>query len=92
MKKIFVKVYGSTDMNGKVLPYMIELEDKRQFFIDDLVDSFPAASAAGGQGIKYCCLMVQYGREFNLFNDADGLWFIEAMEEKDYVRKVSNCN
>ena len=74
--KIYVKVRADFDFDGKLRPLLLRTEDGAPQRIDRVLDVRPAASLkAGGQGIRYTC-MIQ-GQPLYLFYD-EPHWFIEA--------------
>ena len=74
--KIFVKVRADHMLDGSVRPLMLRSEDGPIIRIDRILDVRRAASLkAGGQGIRYVCLVE--GKQLMLFYDAP-YWFIEA--------------
>ncbi len=68
--KCFVKVRADHDPDGKTRPILIRTEDGPTLKIDSVVDvRRAAATKAGGQGIRYTCMIG--GHELYLFHDRD---------------------
>ncbi len=76
--KINLKVTADFDLDGKIIPKVIEWEDGRIFAIDRVLDMRRAASLkAGGVGMRYICRIC--GKTVALFND-ENKWFMEGKE------------
>ena len=74
--KRFVKVRADHLTSGRVRPLMFREDDGPVCRIDRILDEREAPSLkAGGQGIRYICLVQD--RCYNLFHDGD-YWFIEV--------------
>ncbi|MCC8016591.1 MAG: hypothetical protein LIO43_04320 [Clostridiales bacterium] len=74
MKK-YIEVLAKFDLNGKIIPLMIKLDDEK-YDVDIINDIRPAASLkSGGAGTRYTCNIM--GLETYLFLD-DTKWFIES--------------
>lgn len=74
MKK-YVEVLAKFDLDGKIVPFMIKLDDEK-YEIDRVSDIRPAASLkSGGAGIRYTCSI----RGFNTYLFLEKTkWFIES--------------
>ena len=73
--KRFVKVRADHNLDGKILPLKFRTEDGPEIKIDRITDvRRAAATKAGGQGIRYTCIVC--GHEVYLFHDRD-MWFVE---------------
>ena len=73
--KRFVKVRADHMLDGKTLPLKFRTEDGPEIKIDRITDvRRAAATKAGGQGIRYTCIVC--GHEVYLFHDRD-MWFVE---------------
>ena len=76
--KVYVKVRADFDFDGKLIPLLFRTEDGAPQRIDRVLDVRQAASLkAGGQGIRYTCLIED--RPLFLFHD-EPYWFIEAQD------------
>ena len=74
MKK-YVEVLAKFDLDGKIVPFMIKLDDEK-YEIDRVSDIRPAASLkSGGAGIRYTCSI--RGLNTYLFLE-ETTWFIES--------------
>lgn len=74
MKK-YVEVLAKFDLDGKIIPFMIKLDDEK-YTIDRVSDIRPAASLkSGGAGIRYTCSIK--GLSTYLFLE-ETKWFIES--------------
>jgi len=77
--KRFVMVRADHLLNGKTLPLKFRTEDGPEIRIDRITDvRRAAATKAGGQGIRYTCMIC--GHELYLFHDRD-MWFVEINPE-----------
>ncbi|MBD8978661.1 MAG: hypothetical protein EGQ91_00525 [Clostridiales bacterium] len=75
MIKKYVEVLAKFDTEGKIIPFMIKLDDEK-YEIDKVRDIRPAASLkSGGAGIRYTCSIM--GMETYLFLE-ESKWFIES--------------
>ena len=78
MGRQYIKVIAEFDECGKILPKVIVWKDGRRFGIDSVVDMrMCAATKAGGQGMRYTCMMM--GRRIYIFRDRNR-WFMETDE------------
>jgi hypothetical protein len=78
MRKVFIDVIVKFTKNGTKIPLLVIWEDGRKFEVDKVLDIRRAASLkAGGQGIRYKCLI--RGRETFLWLE-DEKWFVEAKQ------------
>lgn len=76
MRKVFVDVVVKYRRDGKQLPLAVIWEDGRKYGVDKVLEVKRAASLkAGGQGMRYRCLIS--GHEAFLWLE-DGRWFVEA--------------
>ncbi|MBR0599437.1 hypothetical protein [Sinanaerobacter chloroacetimidivorans] len=76
MSKVFVEVNAHFNIDGIMVPRSIVWEDGRTFLIDKVIDVRRAASLkAGGQGIRYTCMIA--GKERYLYYENPG-WFVEG--------------
>lgn len=74
--KKYVAVVARFDMQGVITPLSIEWEDGRIYEIDKVLDVRPAASLkAGGNGIRYICMIC--GQRRNLYYE-NPAWFVPA--------------
>lgn len=75
--KTYVSVIVQFSVEGKITPLSILWEDGREYEIDRILDVTRAASLkAGGQGMRYTCL-IQGQRRYLFFDDVR--WFVEAV-------------
>ena len=75
MIKKYVEVFAKFDTEGKIIPFMIKLDDEK-YEIDRVCDIRPAASLkSGGAGIRYTCHIM--GLTTYLFLE-ESKWFIES--------------
>ena len=66
MIKKYVEVLAKFDTEGKIIPFMIKLDDEK-YEIDKVRDIRPAASLkSGGAGIRYTCSIM--GMELSLIH------------------------
>lgn len=78
--KKYVEVTAQFDVEGTIIPRVIQWDDGTKYEIDRIVDIRPAASLkAGGAGIRYTCRI--HGREKYLWLEKTK-WFVEAKEER----------
>lgn len=78
--KKYVEVVAQFDVDGTIIPRVIQWDDGTKYEIDRIVDIRPAASLkAGGTGIRYTCRI--HGREKYLWLE-ETKWFVEAKEER----------
>lgn len=72
--KTYVSVTAHFTAQGRMIPSSIEWEDGRVYEIDKILDVRPAASLkAGGNGIRYVCLI--HGRRRHLYYE-NPRWFV----------------
>ena len=75
MIKKYVEVFAKFDTEGKIIPFMIKLDDEK-YEIDRVCDIRSAASLkSGGAGIRYTCRIM--GLTTYLFLE-ESKWFIES--------------
>lgn len=75
MIKKYVEVLAKFDLDGRIIPLMIKLDDEK-YEIDRVRDIRPAASLkSGGAGIRYTCNIM--GVQTYLFLE-ETKWFIES--------------
>lgn len=75
--KEYVEVVAKFDLDGRILPLMVKIEDDK-FEVDRITDIRPAASLkSGGAGIRYTCNIM--GRQTYLFLE-ENKWFIEYLQ------------
>lgn len=75
--KEYVEVVAKFDLDGRILPLMVKIEDDK-FEVDRITDIRPAASLkSGGAGIRYTCNIM--GRQTYLFLE-ENKWFIEHLQ------------
>lgn len=76
MKKIFVKVLASFDIEGRIVPKTILWEDGHKYEIDSIIDVRQAASLkVGGIGKRYTCRICN--KQAYLFYE-EPRWFVEG--------------
>ncbi len=76
MIKQYVEVLARFDKDGKIIPFMLKLDDEK-YEIDRIRDIRPAASLkSGGAGIRYTCSIM--GVTTYLFLE-ETKWFIESL-------------
>ena len=76
MIKQYVEVLARFDVDGKIIPFMLKLDDEK-YEIDRIRDIRPAASLkSGGAGIRYTCSIM--GVTTYLFLE-ETKWFIESV-------------
>lgn len=76
--KKYVSVTAQFDVDGTIIPRVIQWDDERRFAIDKILDIRRAASLkAGGAGIRYTCRIC--GHTKYLFLE-ENKWFVEAKE------------
>lgn len=76
MRKVFVDVIVKYTKDGRLIPLEFMWEDGRKFDVDKIIDVCRAASLkAGGQGIRYKCMIA--GKEAYMFLE-DDKWFMEG--------------
>ncbi len=77
MSKTYVKVIAEYSETGKVTPLSITWTDGRAFQIDRVLDARPISSLkkGAGEGIRFTCRIRV--KEFYLFCDESGRWYIE---------------
>ena len=74
-RKVYVEVEAVFDKNGEITPKSIKWDDGRVYPIDKVLKKRRAASLkAGGQGIRYECLI--RGNKKFIFHE-ETKWFIE---------------
>lgn len=75
--KEYVEVVAKFDLDGRILPMLVKIEDDK-FEVDRIMDIRPAASLkSGGAGIRYTCSIM--GRQSYLFLE-ENKWFIEQIQ------------
>lgn len=75
MRKIFIDVHAYFTKDGDLTPMSFVWIDGNTYEIDRIIDKRNAAALkAGGQGIRYKCMV--RGKTINLFYD-DNKWFLE---------------
>lgn len=76
MIKKYVEVLARFDTDGKIIPFMLKMDDEK-YEIDRIKDIRPAASLkSGGAGIRYTCSIM--GATAYLFLE-ESKWFIESV-------------
>ena len=81
--KRFVKVRADHNLDGKTLPLKFRTEDGPEIRIDRITDvRRAAATKAGGQGIRYTCIVC--GHEIYLYHDRDKLEFGGSKNDYDF--------
>lgn len=76
-RKVYVDVRADHYKDGSVRPRVIKFENGEKYRIDRLLHRCRAAATkTGGYGMRYT--VVIKGTETYLFNEDNGLWFVEA--------------
>ena len=73
--KRYVEVILRQERSGKIIPMYICWENGKQYKIDKVLRAERRASAVGGCGMRYTCMIE--GKQRNLFLEKDK-WFIES--------------
>ncbi len=77
MRKAYVSVTVTFDIEGNITPHSINWEDGTVYEIDKILDIKPRASIVGGLGTRYKCRIDN--QDAYLFLE-DNRWFVEAKQ------------
>lgn len=75
-RKVYVTVNAEHKPDGSCNPKSIQMAGGETYEIDKVLQVCRAASAVGGRGIRYTVRIGRY--ETCLFDEQNGLWFVEA--------------